>query len=89
VKFLARVSLLTLLIAAAGELFDTKAQVPRFLTPVSYSVPGATMAVVADINGDGILDIVTANGAAPGGNGSVGTLINTRYRNGAHLAHHF
>jgi large repetitive protein len=69
VNFLARVSLLTLLIAVAGQLCDANAQVPRFLTPVSYSVPGATMAVVADLNHDGILDIVTANGGAPGGNG--------------------
>src|SRR5258707_9180262 len=38
------------------------AQIPHFLTPVNYAAPGASMATLADVNGDGILDIVTANG---------------------------
>src|SRR3979411_2417925 len=74
-KLLSRNSLLALVIAATGQLFTASAQIPRFLTPVSYPVPGAIMAVVADVNGDGILDIVTANGAAPSGDGGVSILF--------------
>ena len=67
-----RLSILLLLLFATAQLF---AQVPRFLPTVSYPVPGATMVVVADVNGDGILDLVTANGASPTGNGGVSILL--------------
>jgi hypothetical protein len=49
--------------------------IPHFLPAVSYTVPGATMAALADVNGDGILDIVTANGLAPTGDGGVSVLL--------------
>jgi hypothetical protein len=60
-KLLTCISLLGLAMAATAQ------NIPRFLPPVSYSVPGATMATLADINGDGLLDIITANGYAPDG----------------------
>jgi hypothetical protein len=74
-KLLSRIFLWTLVLAVTGQVISAFAQVPRFLTPVKYSVPGATMAVLADVNHDGILDMVTANGAAPGGNGGVSVLL--------------
>jgi hypothetical protein len=49
--------------------------VPHFLPPVNYSVPGATMVALADVNGDGILDIVSANGLSPTGDGGVSVLL--------------
>src|SRR6266850_987135 len=48
----------------SGQVFTPAGQIPQFLSPVSYFVPGASMAALADLNGDGILDIVTANGYA-------------------------
>jgi hypothetical protein len=58
-KILASISLLALVCVAAAQ------QIPRFTATTDYSVPGATMTVLADINGDGKLDIVTANGFSP------------------------
>src|SRR6202012_3999866 len=49
--------------------------IPHFLTPINYSVPGATMVALADVNGDGILDIVSANGFSPTGDGGVSVLL--------------
>lgn len=46
----------------AGHLVTASAQIPHFLPTVSYPAPGASMAVLADFNGDGFLDVVTANG---------------------------
>jgi hypothetical protein len=69
VKQLSRVSLCALVLAITGQVstaygqISTKlGEVPQFVKPVSYPVPGVTGAVLADVNGDGILDIVTANG---------------------------
>jgi hypothetical protein len=45
------------------------AQVPHFLKPVNYAVPGASMAVLADVNGDGFVDLITANGFVFTGSG--------------------
>ena len=49
--------------------------IPHFLMPVDYSVPGATMVALADVDGDGILDIVSANGSSPTGDGGVSVLL--------------
>jgi hypothetical protein len=74
-KQLSRISFLALVFAATGHVLSASAQIPRFLIPVSYPVSGAAMEVLADINGDGILDIVTANELAPDGNGGVSVLF--------------
>jgi VCBS repeat protein len=62
-------SLCALALAITGHVSASHAQtttklglVPQFLKSVVYPVPGVTSAVLADVNGDGILDIVTANG---------------------------
>ena len=68
-KLLSRISFFAMTLIFSGQASTLFAQIPRLLPPLTYSDPGATMAVVADLNHDGILDIVTANGAAPGGNG--------------------
>src|SRR6266850_7124171 len=64
----------SLTVGVSGQVFTSAGQIPQFLNPVTYFVPGASMAALADVNGDGILDIVTANGYAtndvnPGGQG--------------------
>jgi hypothetical protein len=69
VKLISRISFLALMLTFGGQVATLFAQIPRFLPTVSYPDRGATMAAVADLNHDGILDVVTANGAAPGGNG--------------------
>jgi hypothetical protein len=69
VKRFACAASLALYILVAGQLLPASAQIPRFLNTVSYSVPGASMPAVADMNCDGILDIVTANGFVFTGNG--------------------
>jgi hypothetical protein len=61
-KLMSRIFLFAVGLFALGEMFCASGQVPNFLAPVVYPVPGASMAVLADVNGDGILDIVTANG---------------------------
>jgi hypothetical protein len=48
--------------AGSAQTVSKIGLIPQFLAPVSYPVAGATLAVLADVNGDGILDIVTANG---------------------------
>ena len=68
-SLLSRIRHLALLLLVAGQVFSASAQIPRFMSPVSYSVPGASMVVLADLNGDGILDIVTANGFVYNGSG--------------------
>src|ERR1700735_1939408 len=74
-KPLFRMSLLALVLAAAGQDFTASAEVPRFLNTAMYPVPGASMEVLADVNGDGILDIITANGVSPSGDGGVSVLL--------------
>jgi hypothetical protein len=69
VSLLSRIWHFALLLLVAGQMFTASAQIPRFMNPVSYSVPGASMAVLADLNGDGMLDIVTANGFVYNGSG--------------------
>jgi hypothetical protein len=69
VSLLSRIWHFALLLLVAGQMFTASAQIPRFMNPVSYSVPGALMAVLADLNGDGMLDIVTANGFVYNGSG--------------------
>ena len=58
-KSLCCILFLALALTASGQT------IPRFTPSTAYSVPGATMAVLADVNGDGKLDIVTANGFSP------------------------
>jgi FG-GAP-like repeat len=61
--------------AAFGQAGPVFTDIPHFLTPTNYSVPGATMVALADVNGDGILDIVSANGDSPTGDGGVSVLL--------------
>jgi len=82
VKQLFRVSLCALLLAVTGQLSNAQTapvppftEIPHFLPPVDYSVPGASMVALADINRDGILDIVSANGFSPTGDGGVSVLL--------------
>jgi hypothetical protein len=80
VTLLSRTWHFALVLLVGGHMFTASAQIPRFMNPVSYPVPGASMAVLADLNGDGILDIVTANGFVFNGSG-VSVLLGKR--NGA------
>ncbi|MCU1237737.1 MAG: Alkaline phosphatase [Candidatus Solibacter sp.] len=54
---------ITLAIAAKGQ------SVPSFVPPVGFPAPGASAAASGDFNGDGRVDIVTANGIATGSHG--------------------
>lgn len=64
-----RNALIALLLAVAGQFVTASAQIPRFLSAVTYPAPGASSAALADINGDGLLDVVTANGFSYKGSG--------------------
>jgi hypothetical protein len=48
--------------AGSAQTFSKISLIPQFLAPISYPVAGATQAVLADVNADGIPDIVTVNG---------------------------
>ncbi|MEO8660939.1 MAG: VCBS repeat-containing protein [Bryobacteraceae bacterium] len=54
---------LALIGVAAGQ------SIPSFAPPVAFSAPGASAAVTGDFNGDGRVDIVTANGITTGSHG--------------------
>jgi hypothetical protein len=54
---------ITLAIAAQGQ------SVPSFAPPISFSAPGASAAASGDFNGDGRVDVVTANGIVTGSHG--------------------
>jgi hypothetical protein len=79
---LSRISFAALALVITGQMSTAYGQagpvftdIPHFLPPTNYSVPGATMIALADVNGDGILDIVSANGSAPAGDGGVSVLL--------------
>jgi hypothetical protein len=81
-KRLSRITFCGLVLAITGQMSTAYGQagpvftdIPHFLPPVNYSVPGATMVALADLNGDGILDIVSANGFSPTGDGGVSVLL--------------
>lgn len=61
-KLISCVRRFALLVMLVGHLVTASAQIPHFLPTISYPVPGASMAALADFNGDGFLDVVTANG---------------------------
>jgi FG-GAP-like repeat len=82
VKQLSRIALCGFAIALSGHMSAAFGQagpvftdIPHFLTPTNYAVPGAKMVALADVNGDGILDIVSANGDSPTGDGGVSVLM--------------
>lgn len=56
------IAILVLAITAVGQ------SVPSFAPPVNYPAPGASAAATGDFDGDGHVDIVTANGT-PGSHG--------------------
>jgi len=59
---------------AATQTFLPPGTVPSFLKGVKYDMPGAATVAVADVNHDGFLDLVTANGFSGATNG-VGLLL--------------
>lgn len=61
-----RTTLFALALTIVGHFCIASAQAPQFLTPVNYDVPGALTVTVADVNGDGSPDIITANGFSGG-----------------------
>ena len=61
--------------AGVSVLLQDKANPGKFLAPVPYATPGASIDVaVGDLDGDGKLDIVVAN-LAPNATGSVSVLL--------------
>ncbi len=61
-----RITLFALALSIVGHFCIASAQAPPFLTPVNYDVPGTLTVTVADVNGDGSPDIITANGFTGG-----------------------
>ena len=43
--------------------------IPSFTPPVTYAAPGSSAVASGDMNGDGRVDIIAANGATPGSHG--------------------
>ncbi len=68
-KLLNRIAHFALFLLVAGQLSVVFAQIPHFLTPITYPSPGASMVALADVNGEGVLDAVIANGFVFTGSG--------------------
>lgn len=60
----------TLAIATLAMAFSAAAQsTPAFAPPLTWAAPGASAVASGDMNGDGRIDIITANSTTPGSHG--------------------
>ena len=63
-------NIFTLAVAVLAMALPVAAQsTPAFAPPITWAAPGASAVASGDMNGDGRIDVITANGTTPGSHG--------------------